>query len=931
LLRAHSLLAPAILDSMGDGLVVSDEQGRFLLFNPAAERLLGIGPADVPLDEWPGRYGLYLPDGVTPFLPAGLPTARALRGEETNGVEVFVRNARVPGGVYLSVTGRPLRNSRGAVRGAVAVLRDVTAAKRAEEELRRSRERFELAVRGSKDGIWDWDLATGAVYYSPRWKGMLGYAPDELPDRYETWESLVHPGDRERALALLRAYLSGQAADYELEHRLRQRDGTYRWILARGVAIRDASGQVYRMAGSHADITERKRVEEELRQAKEAAETANRAKSTFLANVGHEIRTPLNGILGMTELVLETPLTPEQRECLTLARTAAHSLLDIINDLLDFSKIEAGRLDFDPAEFALHDNVGDVIKTFAPQALVKGLELVYRVDAGVPDRFVGDWPRLRQVLVNLVGNAVKFTDRGEVEVAVTMQSAECRLPTGRGDEAPAAPESRFRMLYVRVADTGIGIPPAKHAAVFQPFVQADGETTRKYGGTGLGLAISSRLVALMGGEIWLESEPGKGSTFHFTVPLEVAGLPPEPPAGLAGVGVLVVDDNACQREALAEMLEGWGARPVTAAGLDEARRALDAGGDLRVALVDAALAGADPRGAVEALRRRARPPAVVWTYPAGGRTPGGPGVAKPVGPADLRRALVAALTAGNGGPEPRRPAAPPPAAPRRRALRLLVAEDNPVNQAFLLRLLERQGHRALLAADGRQALAALEREPFDAVLLDLQMPEVDGLEVAARLRAREAARGGHLPVLAMTAHAMEEDRLRCLRAGMDAYLTKPLDPRQLWEALDAVTGGPPTPPGSVAPGGAPPLAPTAEPLTLDRAAALAGVGGDANLLAELARLTLAEAPGWLADARAALAAGDAPRLRRAAHTVKGGVGHFAAAAASEAAARLEAAARAGDLAGAAPLLDALEQNMARLEPALRGLATRPQPDAESLP
>jgi PAS domain S-box-containing protein len=800
-LRAQIELAPAILGSMGDGLLVSDESGRYILFNPAAVRFLGSGPTDVPYTEWPARYGLFLPDTVTSFPVEQLPTRRALRGEESNHVEIFVRNEHVPDGIFLSATGRPLRDEQGVIRGGVVVLRDMTEAKQVEAELRRSRERFALAVQGSKDGLWDWDMHRKEIYFSPAWKRMLGFEDHEAANRFDEWRDRLHPDDRERAVEQLRRYLEGAEPDYEQEYRMRHKDGTYRWILTRGVAVRDANGRPYRMAGSHTDITERRLAEEELRRAKDAAEAADRAKGEFLANVSHEIRTPLNGILGMTELALDTELTAEQRDYLGMVRTASRALLDVINDLLDFAKIDAGRIDLDPRPFPLRQLLDEALRPLTFRALGKGLAFSWQVAEDVPDHFVGDWPRLRQVLLNLTGNALKFTEQGRVDVKVRCEQG-AGVPTGETAKTPASAGGDVVTLRFEVSDTGIGIPPEKLPLVFEPFVQADGSTTRKYGGTGLGLSISTKLASLMGGRVNAASTPGRGSRFVLAVPL-----------------ARVADGQPI---------------PVSASR------------------------SADP--------------------------------------------------------------------PQCRPLHLLVAEDNPVNQKLVLRLLEKHGHSAEVSGDGKAALAAIANGRYDGVLMDIQMPEMDGLEVTTRVRAGEAP-GEHLPIVAMTAHARAGDRLRCLEAGMDAYLSKPLDAAELLQVLSEV----------VAPQCTVSSARQSAPEDLcddeifNRSVALERVGGDHQLLRELCEICLANIPTWLNEVRSALAAGDAVRLRRAAHSIKGAVGSIGGSEAASTAAVLEERGRAARLENAAADLAAVEQALARLESVLRRTESGPLVPKETTP
>jgi PAS domain S-box-containing protein len=803
---------------------------------------------------------------------------------------------------------------------------EVAERRRAEQELRNSRERFELVVESAGGGIWDRDLRTDTLYLSQRWKALLGYEDHEVEGSYEEWVNRLHPDDRERTLASVRAYLEGRTPTYEVEYRMRHKDGSFRWMLARAAARRGPDGKPYRLAGSNTDvtlrkhveealarerellhslldsipdtiyfkdrasrfirvnralvarfgfrsaddvvgktdfdlfteeharqafedeqqivrtgepvvgkeeketwpdgrvtwvsttkmplrdargeivgtfgisrdITEHKRDEEELRRAKEAAEAASRAKSEFLANVSHEIRTPMNGVLGMTELALATDLTPEQREYLQLAKASAGALLTVINDILDFSKMEAQRLCLDPADFALRAGLADTMKALGVRARQKGLRLTWAIAPDVPDALVGDVGRLRQVLINLVGNAIKFTERGTVAVAVSKattddtgdtdnnDSKEVQVPDGASSASSLSVLSvpSVVVLHFAVADTGAGIPADKQRFLFRPFSQVDSSLARKHGGTGLGLAISAQLAGLMGGRIWLESEVGRGSTFHFTARFGLSGKPSPPPAG---------------------------------------------------------------------------------------------------------------------------DAAPPPAAPGR-PLSVLLAEDNPVNQKLAVWLLQKQGHKVTVATTGREALEALGRQTFDLVLMDVQMPEVDGLEATRLIRARERGTGRRVPILAMTAYAMKGDRERCLEAGMDGYLAKPIVPEQLAEALARLA--PPAGGGEAGP-----------EEVFDRAAALEHTGGDEGLLRELVGIFLGEYPGWLEQMRRAIGAGDAKTLQRWAHTLKGALVSLGAKAALEEARGLEAQARAGEMTDADARRARLEEALARLRPALAALGT----------
>ncbi|HTQ39673.1 MAG TPA: response regulator [Pirellulales bacterium] len=701
------------------------------------------------------------------------------------------------------------------------------------------------------------------------------------------------------------------------------KDGSRFPVLVSTTALRNSQGRISGYLCIANDITQRKRAEEELRSAKQTAELASRAKSDFLANMSHEIRTPMNGIIGMSELALAMPLNAEQRDAFETINECAESLLTVINDVLDFSKIEAGKLELATTTFDLPDKLRNFLHILALWARQKNLELDYQAAPTVPTWVVGDPDRLRQVIVNLVGNAIKFTEKGTVTLRVQL------------DESTEVNEQEC-LLHFLVTDTGIGIAPEKQQLIFNAFTQADGSMTRRFGGTGLGLTISARLVELMGGQIWVESQPNQGSVFHFTARFPIAQIGEEQsgsaaPLNLVGLPVLVVDDNPTSRRMLQSMLGNGQMSPLVASTVCEAvivaRNAAARNNPVRLILVDSLIHDMDGLVLIEKMRTQLslvcptimmlssdlnsedvqRCQALgVSTY-----------LRKPIHQADLWDAIHDALRQGSNSSEslPQfshpsstscfdQQASEPESSSRN--LQILLAEDNRINRKVAVRMLEDEGHRVTVAGTGQEALDAWEKQAFDLILMDLQMPDFDGLEVTKMIRNQERETAKHTPIIAMTAHAMKSDRDCCLAAGMDGYLSKPVHAQELRRVIYSVL--------------------TAEPVAValcDWAAALEFTNGNQEFLREIASMLLEDAPPLLTSIRGAIDGQDAQLLAKLAHHLKGSLIPFAASAAIAQAARLEALGRSGGLTAAQDEYQQLDREISRLLEELRRQISEP--------
>ena len=827
--------------------------------------------------------------------------------------------------------------------------------------LRFSEKKQETILESMDDGYYEIDLEGELTYTNDAFSQISGRSKENLIG--SPLKSIPIREDARNVTRAINTLLEGNTAAVNLNLIIAHRDRPPRYVEANMYLIK-SQNEAAGFRGIVRDVTKRV-LTEKLQQEKRAAETASKSKSEFLANMSHEIRTPLNSVIGLIELTLESDISDEQREDLSVAKSAAYALLSVINDILDFSKIEAGKLELEMTDFRIRDYLGDILKIMSMKAGEKNLELAYRVAPDIPDLLIGDPVRFRQIILNLVGNAIKFTESGEIVVRIEQKT---------GPEDPG-------WLHISVSDTGIGVPPEKQEVIFGAFDQADGSTTRNYGGTGLGLAVSTQLVELMAGTIGVESQAGQGSTFHFTARFGVAAEQPEiqsdlPDINLAGMRVLVVDDNATNRDILKETIESWKMFPLAAGSIKEAQKAAlqrkKAGLPFDIALIDIDLAGADGLSLVRWIKEE---------YPADmnvvamltasnvrarksfSRLGIKASVTKPARPSDLLDAILVAQGITEAEPEKVEGADALLKEHKYPPLNILVAEDTPFNQKYITSLLKRWKFKSTIVDNGRLACETYQSGRYDIVLMDIQMPEMDGFEATTEIRRYEKQTGAHVPIVAMTAHAMKGDRERCITAGMDDYVSKPISQAKLLETIlklapeklkepapkketapspkiaaapapektarpalkkatvhapqKAAAPVPQKPAARPAEAAAPVNEAAETPSDLDQQKLIEAFGGDIEFLKDVAAMFLDDYPAMMKDLETSVHNRDGKGVRATAHALKGMLRSFAADTACEAVIKLEKMGIAEEFEGADQIYDHLAKEVTAFERLLR--------------
>ncbi len=789
----------------------------------------------------------------------------------------------------------------------------------AEAAMRQSEEKYRTIIESIEDGYYEFDREGILTFCNSSLGKVLEQSQQDIIGK--NIHTILAQEIGQKVMQTFREISHNETAQSnDLDWSYKKMDGSEGYFETTLSLIKDPLGNITGFRGFLRDITRRK-LAEAMYQEKLAAEAASRSKSEFLANMSHEIRTPLNSIIGLIELSLDTDLTVEQREDLNVVRSAAYALLALINDILDFSKIEAGKLELEDIPFNLREFLGESLKIVATKAHEKKLELAYRVNPDVPEMIIGDPSRVRQIVLNLIGNAVKFTDKGEIILVVDPET---------GDRNP------YHLVF-SVRDTGIGIPGKKQESIFGAFAQADGSTTRKYGGTGLGLAVSRQLVTLMGGHIWIESPVstgqitssgdavGPGSAFHFTAHFKQPTTNSEstthkPDIDISGITGLVVDDNLSNLEIIMEMMESWHISPTGTTSPEKAKVILSeaqaAGDPFGLVLIDSDMpeedgfslaAWIDAQNDLDcktilmntSLRDRRQIDFETLNISSF--------ITKPVQPSDLLDAIVGTVVQTKTDRETGVPAPKSTQDRQMQALKILVAEDTPFNQKFITRLLGRWGHTAIIVGDGRKAVTAVSEDCYDLILMDVQMPEMDGFEATAKIREIEGKKGEHTPIIAMTAHAMKGDRERCLDAGMDDYVPKPISSEALLNAIRILVPehrGPNREESSVQENVQP---------EFDKDALLKAFDNDWDFLNEVIDMFIADYPEMLKNIHAAIQAEDAPALQRTAHALKGMLANFQVETATQKAYNLEKMGGEGNLEQAADIYTQLSTELDSLE------------------
>ncbi len=862
----------SVVQSASDAIIIADRDLRVVSWNSGAEAIFGYAADEIigmPLTT-------IIPDEYRDLHTKGMSRLRSQpAAPHLIGKTVELAGLRKGGGRFPVDLSLGMWSSGGEVFFS-GIVRDITERKKAEETLEGVLVELNIILENAGVGI-AYLRDAQVVRVNRRFEQMFGWPRKEAASL--GMEGFFASAAEFGKLGRAGAERAAEGSSISSEARMRTRDGSQLWVSIRESVI-DSDDPSRGSIWIFDDITARKRTEEALQQAVEIAEATSRAKGEFVANMSHELRTPLNGIIGMTDLLVESSLDEEQQEYVSLIKHSTGTLLKIINDVLDFSRIESGRVELEQEEFDLWETVDRALEPLAFQAEGKGLELVVHLRPDVPRRVSGDAARLRQVLLNLVGNAVKFTEYGHVLLEASLDG-RAGGPSGAG-------------LMFSVSDTGIGIPAAKREVIFESFTQADSSTTRRFGGTGLGLAISRRIVEAMGGRIWAEGEEGKGSRFCFTVAF---GIPEDGNVSahssvpdMHGCSTLVVDDNSHVRAMLREALEGWGADVTEAVDVSDALEltcAFEKAPD--TLLLDATMDVARIKP-----NSRREPPLVILVTPASMRCDSArchelgvwDCVSKPVFIDELSGALLKA--ADGSGCRHAKAGRPPARRPGRRATgrRILVAEDNTINQKLLLSVLGNLGHEAVIVANGQEALDLLSTGRFDAILMDIQMPLMDGVEATRLIRDPSSpCYDPAIPIVALTAYSMAGDRERLLESGFSAYLPKPFHVREVAEVIDGLSIG--------------------HPAVLDSGAALKRLEGDGRLLRELWADYLQKMPGELRILREAIEKGDAASAGRIAHSIKGASASIGGSAVSAASAGVERAASAGDIEAAAAVVHGL--------------------------